>query len=366
MASVIKKIKIIQTFSERKSEKAYLGFYKNTLHVVKYFEVPFTSDERNLWQFLSSNTSKNLFHPIEFGKTNNYSYLIFPWIEGITLSEIGTLSPYWAVRILRSILNGLCELENAGFVHGDISSKNILLKPNSEIVLIDPALTGLGTLSYCAPERFSLPKASISSDIYSCGILLLELLSGKLFTEYFSFEKVSSFARSVDSFLVTEKLFALGLDPKFLSVLEPFWKKTLRENPENRAESFDELDEILEIAEKALAPNPFSIEEEFSDLKQKIQNKIIPINVSELQKKSSNLLINFLFIASFLLLVLLGFIFLNSASSVDEAAKNMLEQSRENLLYQNHLKINHDTLLNTEILENLPLPENTKNGDVYE
>ena len=80
-------------------------------------------------------------------------------------------------------------VHGAGFVHGDISSGNILVAPDNRLVLIDfgesrpvgaPSTPARATPEFAAPELFRGAPASIASDIYSLGVLISLLVRSQI------------------------------------------------------------------------------------------------------------------------------------------------------------------------------------------
>ena len=118
--------------------------------------------------------------------------------EGCTLrDELGRkflFPPNLVVDFARQILAFLSYLHGLGLTHGDIKPENILLEPSGKIIVIDFAFssdvrrkqkiefnTMLGTPNYIAPELCSeIPFVSTANDIYSLGVLIFELITGRL------------------------------------------------------------------------------------------------------------------------------------------------------------------------------------------
>jgi len=99
------------------------------------------------------------------------------------------LTPGIAVHILRDVLAGLEQLHEAGFLHGDVKPSNIMVDRNGGIRSVDfgrAALIGervsiqLGSPLYMAPEIHRLEPGLPQSDMYSLGLVAVELLGGRL------------------------------------------------------------------------------------------------------------------------------------------------------------------------------------------
>jgi serine/threonine-protein kinase len=125
-------------------------------------------------------------------------FVVMPWLEGATLeTHLAAGRPFdlpEALWLARQVAEGLDALCQAGWLHGDIKPSNVFLSPEKHVTLLDLGFarqtdeTGsaidrcvLGTCSYLAPEWItSALRADIRSDIYSLGVVLFKLFSGRL------------------------------------------------------------------------------------------------------------------------------------------------------------------------------------------
>lgn len=124
-------------------------------------------------------------------------YLVMPLLSGETaagrIAAEGRLPVPWALWIARQAAEGLEALHTLGYVHGDVRPANILIAGNGHATLIDlgsarrlteePALDDaplVGTPQYLAPELLAGHYPSPRSDVYSLGITLFEMLTGRL------------------------------------------------------------------------------------------------------------------------------------------------------------------------------------------
>src|SRR6185437_62957 len=105
----------------------------------------------------------------------------------------GRFTPAEALSIIQPVLSALNAAHSAGIVHRDIKPENILLSDDGVVKVADFGLaraieadasstrTGLmmGTVAYCSPEQITKGQADPRSDVYACGIMLFELLTGR-------------------------------------------------------------------------------------------------------------------------------------------------------------------------------------------
>ncbi len=132
----------------------------------------------------------------DFGEQPPWHYLVMPYIGHGTLQDVlakGPMSLEYAGELLQQIASGLQFAHDQGVIHRDIKPSNILLRDDHYVYLADFGLakalddpgkvtrTGvlLGTPEYMAPELADGP-ATKSSDVYALGILLYQMVTGKM------------------------------------------------------------------------------------------------------------------------------------------------------------------------------------------
>ncbi len=131
------------------------------------------------------------------GISAGYPFLVMEFVQGRTIREVmaqsGPFTSAHALEIISSILSGLSSAHDAGFVHRDIKPENVLITNDGHIKVTDFGLarvisdtpvsdsTGavlLGTMAYLSPEQVQQLAVDQRSDVYSCGILLYEMVTG--------------------------------------------------------------------------------------------------------------------------------------------------------------------------------------------
>ncbi|MGW3715935.1 Stk1 family PASTA domain-containing Ser/Thr kinase [Streptomyces sp. NPDC005133] len=128
------------------------------------------------------------------GAQGAYVYLAMEYVAGCTLRDVlrerGALQPRAALDILEPVLAALGAAHRAGFVHRDMKPENVLIGDDGRVKVADFGLvravgsdtnttgTVLGTVSYLAPEQIEHGTADTRTDVYACGVVLYEMLTG--------------------------------------------------------------------------------------------------------------------------------------------------------------------------------------------
>lgn len=129
----------------------------------------------------------------EYGNRHKPYYVVQEFIEGSNLKNLLTVEPAKLdgrrLQVAVGIARGLDIIHRSGFVHRDLCSDNVLLSADGAVKLIDLgfcAPTGKrfeeksGTPSYMAPEQIRAEPLTPAADIYSFGVVLYELFTGRL------------------------------------------------------------------------------------------------------------------------------------------------------------------------------------------
>ncbi|MDI3213508.1 PASTA domain-containing protein [Arthrobacter sp. AL12] len=131
---------------------------------------------------------------LDQGEDDRVAYLVMEYIKGHTLRDVlkekGALPPRLALALIDPVVEGLGAAHEAGLIHRDIKPENVLIADDGRIKLGDFGLaraiststsTGglIGTVAYLSPELVLGRQADARSDIYSVGIMLYEMLTGR-------------------------------------------------------------------------------------------------------------------------------------------------------------------------------------------
>jgi serine/threonine-protein kinase len=137
---------------------------------------------------------------IDFGVDDQVPYVVMDYVSGETLRSLidhGPLDIPYALDIMRQVLSGLSHAHNKGIIHRDIKPANIIVGEATgigvQVKILDFGLAWLsdsaarltavgaaiGTPSYMAPEQCSARPLDARTDLYACGVLLFEMLTGQ-------------------------------------------------------------------------------------------------------------------------------------------------------------------------------------------
>lgn len=131
---------------------------------------------------------------LDQGEDGHLAYLVMEYIKGHTLRDVlkdkGALTPRLALALIDPVVEGLGAAHAAGLIHRDVKPENVLIADDGRIKIGDFGLaraittttsTGalIGTVAYLSPELVMGRQADARSDIYSLGIMLYEMITGR-------------------------------------------------------------------------------------------------------------------------------------------------------------------------------------------
>lgn len=191
-----------------------------------------------------------------------HAYLVYEFIDGHTLrtviDEQGPLSPRQALDLLDPVVEGLAAAHNAGIVHRDVKPENVLISRQGWVKIGDFGLshavsaashTGelLGTVHYLAPELALRQGSDARSDIYSAGIVLYELLTGR---KPFHGNQIAVATAQVREEVPAPSLLVPGLP----AVMDELVRYMTEKDPDHRPADGAALLEDLRHIRKTLSP----------------------------------------------------------------------------------------------------------------
>ena len=177
------------------------------------------------------------------------------WVEGLTLTQVlaarGLLGGHEAALIGVDVCRAVAAVHKAGLLHRDIKAQNVMREAGGRIVLMDfgageirtedslaePRL--IGTPPYLAPELFAGHPATIGSDIYSLGVLLYHLMTGRYPVEGATFDAIAALHARRHMISLSER--RPDLPPPLVRIVED----ALARDPAGRYRSAGAMEEDL-------------------------------------------------------------------------------------------------------------------------
>ena len=176
----------------------------NRIVAVKVLRPEFVDDDEFLGKFkreaeaVASLSHPNIVNVYDVGEDGKVHYIVMEYIDGQNLKEIikneGTLDEYTALDITKQIARALSAAHKKGIVHRDIKPHNILISNEGRIVKVadfgiakavsNSTMTNIGSIigsvHYFSPEQAKGKFVSNNADLYSLGIVLYEMIIGKV------------------------------------------------------------------------------------------------------------------------------------------------------------------------------------------
>jgi serine/threonine-protein kinase len=187
----------------------------------------------------------NVCRVFDIGEAASLPFFTMEYVDGEDLASllkrIGRLPPDKAVDISRQLCAGLAAAHEAGVLHRDLKPANIMLDRRGKVRITDFGLAGLaaagaeesrsGTPAYMSPEQLAGEALTAHSDIYSLGLVLYEVFTGK---RVFDASTLADLVRQHESATVTSPTqLVAGLDP----VVERVILRCLEVEPASRPHS---------------------------------------------------------------------------------------------------------------------------------
>jgi len=167
---------------------------------LKFLPAVVETDPERLQRFLNEvKLARQISHPnvcrvYDVGEVDGHHYLSMEYVDGEDLASllrrIGRLPGDKAIQIARQLCAGLAAAHDKGVLHRDLKPANVMLDGEGRVRITDFGLAAIvgqvtgadvhaGTPAYMAPEQIAGKEVSVASDIFSLGIVLFELFTGK-------------------------------------------------------------------------------------------------------------------------------------------------------------------------------------------
>ena len=183
-------------------------------------------------------------------------YIVMELIDGITLKQYmerrGQMDWREALHFITQIMRGLSHAHSRGVIHRDIKPQNIMVLRDGSVKVADFGIAclanqgqtltqeALGSVHYISPEQARGDRIDARSDIYSAGVVLYEMLTGRL-----PFEGDSAVSVAIQH-LSSVPLAPRDIDPSIPEPLELICMKAMNSDPNKRYASADAMIEDLE------------------------------------------------------------------------------------------------------------------------
>lgn len=183
-------------------------------------------------------------------------YIVMELIDGITLKQYmerrGRMDWRESLHFITQIMRGLSHAHSRGIIHRDIKPQNIMVLRDGSVKVADFGIAclanqgqtltqeALGSVHYISPEQARGDRIDARSDIYSAGVVLYEMLTGRL-----PFEGDSAVSVAIQH-LSSVPLAPRDIDPSIPEPLELICMKAMNSDPNKRYASADAMIEDLE------------------------------------------------------------------------------------------------------------------------
>jgi len=196
-------IKVLHLIGEGGTARVYLASRERDDEplVVKILRSEVTADARALARFMEEYAlveriqSRHVARIYDHGTSEEHAYLVMEFFEGGDLNKrLGAkpLPPAEALRLFRELMLALGDIHEKGILHRDLKPQNLMFRNDGSLAIVDFGIAKhidavdmtaqgevLGTPRYMSPEQVQGKVLDLRTDIYSAGVLLFQMLSGR-------------------------------------------------------------------------------------------------------------------------------------------------------------------------------------------
>ena len=201
-------------------------------------------------------THHNVIRIYDLGEALGVKFITMEYLDGENLHQIlnrqGKLELAYAVAIMEQVASGLAAAHREGIIHRDLKPGNIMCDKNGRVVVMDFGLartfsgdgmthtgTMMGTIEYMSPEQAQGMEVKASSDIFTFGLILYELLAGV--TPFYAESAIASLLKRTQQRAVP----LADVDRNIPGALSNIVAKCLEKDPAKRYQNAEELDADL-------------------------------------------------------------------------------------------------------------------------
>ena len=255
---------IIRTIGEGGMANVYLA-YDTILErevAVKVLRGDLANDEKFVKRFqreakaASSLNHPNIVEMYDVGEDDGNYFIVMEYVNGKTLKSLikkrGALSLSETIDIMLQLTSGIAVAHDSYIIHRDLKPQNVMILEDGRVKITDFGIavalnsveltqtnSVMGSVHYLPPEQANGSGATVKSDIYSLGILMYELLTGKL-----PFKGDNAVEIAIKQ--MKEKLPSIvAQNPNIPQSVENVVLKACAKNPDNRYDSVREMHDDL-------------------------------------------------------------------------------------------------------------------------
>lgn len=271
---------------------------------VKVLKEEFLDNEELVRRFKNESKAISILnHPnivkvYDVSVTDQLQYIVMEYIDGITLKEYlkqrnGALTWKEVVHFATQVLSALDHAHSKGIVHRDVKPQNIMLQADGSIKMMDFGIArfsraqsqtvsdkAIGSVHYISPEQAKGDHTDARTDIYSVGVMMYEMLSGKL-----PFDGTG--AVSIAIMQISEKPKPLAeVAPNIPVGLRQITEKAMEKDPADRYQSAQEMLDAI----AAFRRNPsisFEYEYNTQDNPDKTINRVVSSSTAKTAGKAA-------------------------------------------------------------------------------
>jgi DNA-binding NarL/FixJ family response regulator len=196
-------IKVLRLIGEGGMSRVYLASREKDDEplVVKILRSEVTQDKRSLARFMEEYNlverirSRHVARIFGHGVSESHAYLVMEFFDGGDLNKrLGdkAMPPEEALRIFRELMLALGDIHEQGILHRDLKPQNLMFRADGSLAIVDFGIAKhvdsidrtsqgevLGTPRYMSPEQVQGRALDLRTDIYSAGVLLYQMVTGK-------------------------------------------------------------------------------------------------------------------------------------------------------------------------------------------